>query len=366
MNIAELVLAQRDLEAGATGFALLVSAYGLGLIGGSLYAGRDGGDVRRRYFAGLAALADRHARPPRSRRRSRSRCSPSPFTGAGQRPVRRQQPHDAAPRDPGARPRPRVRPRRLLRLLGLRARGDRRRRAGHRVRRPRDVRDRRPGRWRVVGLAPLHGARAAPARRRDVPRPQRRLPEPGQGFRSSARRDRVASTASSKVSAAPSATPDAKASGPSASRSAASALGPRPPRRAGGSRRSRRAARRRRPTAARRCAGRRGRPPRPPRSPGSSTIALRSPSSRASSRLSCRSASARAGSSSSSTRASDALGRRQVAGSATPRAIARLSSSSSIARSRCPAPSCAIPRFCSVRLSWRSSPSSRAITVASS
>ena len=57
MNIAELVIAQRDLEAGATGFALLVSAYGLGLIAGSVYAGRDGGDTRRRYFAGLGALS---------------------------------------------------------------------------------------------------------------------------------------------------------------------------------------------------------------------------------------------------------------------------------------------------------------------
>ena len=57
MNIAELVLARRELDAGATGFALLVSAYGLGLIGGSIFAGRDAGDVRRRYFAGLAALS---------------------------------------------------------------------------------------------------------------------------------------------------------------------------------------------------------------------------------------------------------------------------------------------------------------------
>ena len=57
MNIAELVLAQSELHAGATGFALLVSAYGLGLIAGSLYAGRDGGNVRRRYAAGLVTLA---------------------------------------------------------------------------------------------------------------------------------------------------------------------------------------------------------------------------------------------------------------------------------------------------------------------
>jgi MFS family permease len=57
MNVGELVLAQRDLDAGATGFALLVSAYGLGLIGGALYAGRERGNVAHRYFAGLFGLA---------------------------------------------------------------------------------------------------------------------------------------------------------------------------------------------------------------------------------------------------------------------------------------------------------------------
>jgi MFS family permease len=57
MNIAELVFAYEELGVGATGFGLLVSAYGCGLIGGSIYAGRSEGDVRRRYFAGLAALA---------------------------------------------------------------------------------------------------------------------------------------------------------------------------------------------------------------------------------------------------------------------------------------------------------------------
>ncbi len=57
MNIGELVLAQEDLEAGATGFALLVSAYGCGLIVGALCAGRDGGDPRVMYFAGLGGVA---------------------------------------------------------------------------------------------------------------------------------------------------------------------------------------------------------------------------------------------------------------------------------------------------------------------
>lgn len=57
MNVGELVLAQKDLKAGATGFALLVSVYGFGLIVGALCAGRDGGDARLCYFAGLGGLA---------------------------------------------------------------------------------------------------------------------------------------------------------------------------------------------------------------------------------------------------------------------------------------------------------------------
>jgi MFS family permease len=57
MNVGELVLAQQDLKAGATGFALLVSVYGLGLIVGALCAGRDGGDPRLGYLAGLGGVA---------------------------------------------------------------------------------------------------------------------------------------------------------------------------------------------------------------------------------------------------------------------------------------------------------------------
>lgn len=58
MNVAELVLAQRDLGGGATGFALLVSAYGCGLVAGSLRGARDDGEdgLRRRYLFGLALL----------------------------------------------------------------------------------------------------------------------------------------------------------------------------------------------------------------------------------------------------------------------------------------------------------------------
>jgi MFS family permease len=52
------VLAQRDLGAGGTGFALLISAYGAGIVGGSLLVARtSGGDgMRRAYLAGLGLM----------------------------------------------------------------------------------------------------------------------------------------------------------------------------------------------------------------------------------------------------------------------------------------------------------------------
>ena len=58
INVAELVLAQQDLGAGHAGFALLVSAYGCGLIAGSLLGAGDGGDagLRRRYLGGMALM----------------------------------------------------------------------------------------------------------------------------------------------------------------------------------------------------------------------------------------------------------------------------------------------------------------------
>jgi MFS family permease len=56
MNVGELALAQEDLEAGATGFALLSTAYGSGLVAGTLCAGRDGGNHRLAFFAGLGGL----------------------------------------------------------------------------------------------------------------------------------------------------------------------------------------------------------------------------------------------------------------------------------------------------------------------
>jgi MFS family permease len=58
MNIAELVLAQQELGSGNMGFAVLVSAYGCGVIAGSLLAARDDGaeGIRRRYLGGLALM----------------------------------------------------------------------------------------------------------------------------------------------------------------------------------------------------------------------------------------------------------------------------------------------------------------------
>jgi MFS family permease len=59
MNVAELVLAQQELGSGRAGFALLASAYGCGLIAGSLLGARDDCEagIRRRYLAGMALMA---------------------------------------------------------------------------------------------------------------------------------------------------------------------------------------------------------------------------------------------------------------------------------------------------------------------
>ena len=58
MNVAELVLAQRELGAGSSGFALLVCAYGCGLVCGSLFGASDTDEegLRRRYLLGLGLL----------------------------------------------------------------------------------------------------------------------------------------------------------------------------------------------------------------------------------------------------------------------------------------------------------------------
>ena len=59
MNVAELVLAQQELGAGGAGFALLASAYGCGLIIGSLRGARDAGEpgLLRRCLAGPALMS---------------------------------------------------------------------------------------------------------------------------------------------------------------------------------------------------------------------------------------------------------------------------------------------------------------------
>jgi MFS family permease len=59
MNVAELVLATEEFGAGGTGLAILISAYGIGMIGGALLGARDDDDagLRQRYLLGLALLA---------------------------------------------------------------------------------------------------------------------------------------------------------------------------------------------------------------------------------------------------------------------------------------------------------------------
>ena len=59
MNVAELVLAQEELGGGEAGFALLLCAYGAGLVTGSMLGALGSGDagLRRRYLAALALLA---------------------------------------------------------------------------------------------------------------------------------------------------------------------------------------------------------------------------------------------------------------------------------------------------------------------
>ena len=55
-NVAELVLAQDQLGGGRTGFALLVSAFGCGMLAGSLLPPRGEDALRRRYLIAIALL----------------------------------------------------------------------------------------------------------------------------------------------------------------------------------------------------------------------------------------------------------------------------------------------------------------------
>ena len=55
-NVAELVLAKEQLGGGGSGFALLVSAFGCGMLAGSLLAPRNDDALRSRYLVAIAAL----------------------------------------------------------------------------------------------------------------------------------------------------------------------------------------------------------------------------------------------------------------------------------------------------------------------
>jgi MFS family permease len=55
-NVAELVLAQDQLGGGRSGFALLVSAFGCGMLAGSLLAPRNDDALRSRYLIAIALL----------------------------------------------------------------------------------------------------------------------------------------------------------------------------------------------------------------------------------------------------------------------------------------------------------------------
>ncbi len=56
-NVAELVLAKQELHGGASGFALLVAAFGCGMLAGSLLGPRRDEALRSRYLTAIAALA---------------------------------------------------------------------------------------------------------------------------------------------------------------------------------------------------------------------------------------------------------------------------------------------------------------------
>jgi MFS family permease len=55
-NVAELVLANEQLGGGRSGFALLVAAFGCGMLTGSLLGGRDENTLRHRYLLAIALL----------------------------------------------------------------------------------------------------------------------------------------------------------------------------------------------------------------------------------------------------------------------------------------------------------------------
>ena len=131
MNVGELVLAQRDLAAGPTGYALLVSAYGCGLVAGSLRAGR-GGDERRRHVVGIAVLGVGMVATALAPVLAAALVTFA-VTGFGNGLFIVSNRRAAPARGARALPRPRVRRARRRRLVGLRRRRAGRRRARHRV-----------------------------------------------------------------------------------------------------------------------------------------------------------------------------------------------------------------------------------------
>jgi MFS family permease len=56
-NVAEIVLAKQDLHAGGSGFGALVSAFGIGMLAGSLLGNRGEDRLPVRYLGAMAALA---------------------------------------------------------------------------------------------------------------------------------------------------------------------------------------------------------------------------------------------------------------------------------------------------------------------
>ena len=173
MNIAELVLAERELGAGGTGFALLVSAYGCGLVGGSLLGARDAGwtGLRRRYLSGLGLMSVGLAGSAVAPVLGLALLSFA-VTGAGHGLLMvsdRVMLQRLVPRAP---PGPRVRVAGLDRLLGLRRRPARGRADRHDRRRPRRVRHRRR---RNPARHARGRARAAYPGAPDHPRPRNRI-----------------------------------------------------------------------------------------------------------------------------------------------------------------------------------------------
>ena len=105
-NVAELVLAKSELDGGASGFALLVAAFGCGMLAGSLLAPRRDEALRSRYLTAIAALGAgllATAAAPTLPTAMIAFASPASATASS-----RDRPRPDAEADPRARPRPRL------------------------------------------------------------------------------------------------------------------------------------------------------------------------------------------------------------------------------------------------------------------